>query len=58
MDLLIFRRFDELLAIEKVSLSIQPLDHVINIPDVKKPAVGIIEFKSQVFMLVDPGTLS
>ena len=55
MDLLIFKRFDELLAVEKSFLSsIQPLDHVINIPDVKKPAVGIIQFKSQVFMLVDP----
>ena len=55
MDLLIFRRFDELLAIEKSFLSsIQPLDRVINIPDIKKPAVGIIEFNSQVFMLVDP----
>ena len=55
MDLLIFKRFDELLAVEKSFLSsIQPLDHVINIPDVKKPAVGIVQFKSQVFMLVDP----
>ena len=55
MDLLIFKRFDELLAVEKSCLSsIQPLDHVINIPDVKKPAVGIIQFKSQVFILIDP----
>merc|ERR1712023_74615 len=55
MDLLIFKRFDELLAVEKNCLSsIQPLDRVINIPDVKKPAVGIIQFKSQVFILIDP----
>jgi len=54
-DLLIFKRFDELLAIEKIFLSsIQPLDQIINIPDVKKPAVGIIQFKSRIFMLVDP----
>ena len=55
MDLLIFKRFDELLAVEKSFLSsIQPLDHVISLPDVKRPAVGIIQFKSQVFMLIDP----
>ena len=54
-DLLIFKRFDELLAVEKTFLSsIQPLDQVINMQDVKKPAVGVIEHKSQVFILVDP----
>ena len=43
-DLLIFKRFDELLAVEKSFLSsIQPLDQVINMQDVKKPAVGVIE---------------
>ena len=54
-DLLIFKRFDELLAVEKSFLSsIQPLDQVINMTDVKKPAVGVIQHKSQVFILVDP----
>ena len=54
-DLLIFRRFDELLAVEKSFLSsIQPLDQVINITDVKKPAVGVIQHKTRVFILVDP----
>ena len=55
-DLLIFKRFDELLAVEKSFLSsIQPLGQVINMTDVKKPAVGVIQHKSQVFILVDPG---
>ena len=55
-DLLLFKRFDELLAVEKSFLSsIQPLDQVINMTDVKKPAVGVIQHKSQVFILVDPG---
>ena len=54
-DLLVFKRFDEFLAIEKGFLSsIQPLDQIIHIPDLKKPAVGIIQFKSRVVMLVDP----
>ena len=54
-DLLIFKRFDELLAVKKRFLSsIQPLDQVIYMADVKKPAVGIIQHRSQVFLLVDP----